>query len=309
MCSQANLDDLQPAWSHDICVITHRIKQRVLLQQLLPLLFPNAVVLATGNLAPLFAGSKRSAVVMQDTRYFGPDAVEPSTRYHRTQRWFAHRSASRAGRVIAVSDTMRANVLHTVPGCADRVVVARHGAPTYHRPVEPKPKPRSSYFGLTLAHGSPHKQLDTVVAAWARAGVPDLDLTMVGFIPDELAPRLRALAADANGQLDMVGSVLDPSTVAWYLDNAEFLVSASEFEAYGLAPVEAGMHGCRTVLSDIAGHREVCGDNARYFRVGDVNGLNCLLSLQRANPWTVHTTWKDTALAVLSALGSITPPR
>jgi hypothetical protein len=129
------------------------------------------------------------------------------------------------------------------------------------------------------------------------------------MVPDDLARQLRASASSAAGSLLLQGAEYDAAKVAWYLSNAEVLIAASEFEAYGLTPVEAGLHGCRTVVSDIPAHREVCQDSARYFNVGDIAGLaseiHAALGEPKPEPWTVTTTWKDTAGGIADAVESV----
>ncbi len=53
------------------------------------------------------------------------------------------------------------------------------------------------------------------------------------------------------------------------LSKAAIYVSASHVENCPMTPVEAYCSGCRVILSDIPGHREVMGDRASYFNPFD----------------------------------------
>jgi len=54
---------------------------------------------------------------------------------------------------------------------------------------------------------------------------------------------------------------------------AKIFVSASRFESFGLAVLEAMSSGCYCLVSDIAGHRQLNLDYEHYFSLGDVYNL------------------------------------
>lgn len=54
--------------------------------------------------------------------------------------------------------------------------------------------------------------------------------------------------------------VVDADSVRRWLRTASVLVSLSDHEAFGMAPIEAACVGARVVLSDIPAHRELVAD-------------------------------------------------
>ena len=56
-------------------------------------------------------------------------------------------------------------------------------------------------------------------------------------------------------------------------DTADLVLSASFVEGFGLPLVEAAALGKSLIVSDIPTYREVCGDDAIYFKSGDANDL------------------------------------
>ena len=308
VCSKRNEAWLQEVWPFDVWVVPTALPARLAVQQLLPLLFPNSRILGTGNTAPLTVGAARSAVVVQDIRFFGTNPTTPASAIERAIRFVTRSSVNRAERVIAVSESLRSAIIHTSPRTEAKVRVALSASPERHSPRPPASQPVNS-FALSLANGALHKRLEHTVEGWARAAIPNLDLVLVGIVPDPLRPRLEAASHGAAGELIMTGPVEDQETLAWYLGNAEMLISSSERESYGLTAAEAGLHGCRLLLTDLPAHREVCGSRATYFPPGRPDELaRCIpevLEAPRPQPWSTGRDWTETAETIAATLTEI----
>jgi glycogen synthase len=76
----------------------------------------------------------------------------------------------------------------------------------------------------------------------------------------------------APSQLTQVG-FLNQQELGSLLDESRVYVSAAKYDPFGLLPLQAALHGCSLVLSDIPSYREVWGDTATYFRSGDAHDL------------------------------------
>jgi glycogen synthase len=57
------------------------------------------------------------------------------------------------------------------------------------------------------------------------------------------------------------------------LKHARVYISAAKYDPFGLLPLQAALHGCQLLLSDIPSYREIWGDTATYFRSGDAEDL------------------------------------
>ncbi|MEX2572016.1 MAG: glycosyltransferase family 4 protein [Gemmatimonadota bacterium] len=66
---------------------------------------------------------------------------------------------------------------------------------------------------------------------------------------------------------------LSRTEVARWMDRASIYVGPSLYEPFGLAPLEAALHGCALVLSDIGSFRELWDGCAEFFSPGDARGL------------------------------------
>jgi glycosyltransferase involved in cell wall biosynthesis len=91
-----------------------------------------------------------------------------------------------------------------------------------------------------------------------------------GPLADNTPPELLHQAASLG--FHTVGSV-PGAAIRESLGSAVALVSTSHAEGFGLPLVEAMLAGCPIVVTDIAVHREVAGDAALYFPVGDAPAL------------------------------------
>ncbi|MEM2618950.1 MAG: glycosyltransferase family 4 protein, partial [Candidatus Hadarchaeales archaeon] len=90
--------------------------------------------------------------------------------------------------------------------------------------------------------------------------VPDVRLIIVGDGPDR--KRLMKLAKDED--IEFKGFVPEGEKIK-ILQRAKILLSCSEFEGFGIAPIEALACGAYPVVSDIPAHREVLGEHGTLF--------------------------------------------
>jgi glycosyltransferase involved in cell wall biosynthesis len=58
-----------------------------------------------------------------------------------------------------------------------------------------------------------------------------------------------------------------------WMNRAAAFIGASRYEPFGLAPLEAALHGCPLILSDIGSFRELWSGCAVFFRSGDPQSL------------------------------------
>lgn len=296
---------------------------RVLWEQLvLPWLGRRPGVLyCPGNLAPLAPTRLPVVLAVQNPNLVGRGRRLPhNRRWHRRVRVAACRlSMSRARSIVAVSESLRAEIVADRPDLADRVTVVPLGPPTPARPPR-RPAalpPEVADFLLVLANDAPHKRLDDAVAAWGRAFGDDPasapHLVLAGMVEDRRRTSHHHLVPERlRPRLAHLGPVTDRREVTWLLGHARALVSASELESFGLTTLEAGSLGCALLLSDIPAHREVAGAHATFTPPRNVAALADALartdpSPQR-RPWAWPVTWEDHAerlAAVLRAAAGV----
>ena len=77
---------------------------------------------------------------------------------------------------------------------------------------------------------------------------------------------------EAPSPLQPLGFLPRGELDAW-LDRVRIYVSAARYDPFGLLPLQAALHGCALLLSDIPSYREVWGDAACYFRSDDADDL------------------------------------
>ncbi|MEC3980061.1 glycosyltransferase family 4 protein [Amycolatopsis sp. H20-H5] len=198
------------------------------------------------------------APVVLTPHYHGGGHSTGAVLLHRGYR-FVGRLLFRAARaVICVSRAERDLVLRDFPAAATRTWVVPNGVNLAAiRAAEPFPgQPRTI---LSLGRLEPYKRVAVLLHA-----LPDLpsDAQLVvvgdGSQLDELRKLTRELGiAD---RVRFTGPISTAEVHRW-LRTARVLVSLSEHEAFGMAPVEAAAAGAGVVLSDIPAHREIAADH------------------------------------------------
>jgi glycosyltransferase involved in cell wall biosynthesis len=199
-----------------------------------------------------------AAPVVFTPHYHGGGHSAQAVALHRVYQFAGKLLFRAARRVICVSRAERDAVVGDFPVAAGRVHVVPNGVDTAAvRAAEPfADQPRTV---LSLGRIEPYKRV-SVLLRGLPAMPPDVQLVVVGQGSESEA--LQKLAGEL-GVADRVRftGVIDTADVHRWLRTAAVLVSLSEHEAFGMAPVEAAAAGARVVLSDIPAHREIVADH------------------------------------------------
>jgi len=156
------------------------------------------------------------------------------------------------------------------------------------------PVTRVIHNGIEVGDGEPPARTEPLVLcvgrAWDRGkGVDLLDEAVgsmgpgappVHVLGETLAPH--GSVFDAR-HVTLHGRVERAEVDAW-MRRATIYVAPSRYEPFGLAPLEAAVHGCALVLSDIGTFGELWNGCADFFPSGDAAALADTLSRLAADP-------------------------
>jgi glycosyltransferase involved in cell wall biosynthesis len=181
-------------------------------------------------------------------------------------------SAQLAHRVVTVSEFSANEIESAFHIPRSRISVIRHGI------TRPQGSPGIERPPLILFVGSVfnRRHVSDLIAAmrYVRRGVSNARLAIVGanrtFPHEDLAAA--AARAEVSGAVDFKEYVSDTELAALYA-RARVFVFVSEYEGFGLTPLEALAAGVPPVVSERAVSRETCGQAAVYVTPGDVAAL------------------------------------
>ena len=156
---------------------------------------------------------------------------------------------------------------------------------------------------LAIGTVEPRKDHATILASLEKLWAQGKNAALViigkpGWNVEALSHRIASHPED-NKRLIWLKNASD-ADLAFLLDNTSALIQASISEGFGLPIVEAGSKGVALLLSDIAVFREIAGDAASYFPVGDHVALAELISdglkqgfLRPGQGSIVTKTWRE----------------
>jgi len=212
-----------------------------------------------------------------------PELVLPDRRARALWRLKERDAIRRAARLFTVSSASRASLAKAFGLPPERLsVVPEAPDPVFTRAAAaepPLPVPPGEPFVLCAAGGiSPHKNVETLLEAYARLTDGAPRLVVVGALGDETyASSASSVGARASrlGLGDRVvfpGYVPDDVLAALYR-RATVVVNPSRAEGFGLTAVEAAACGAPLLLSDLPAHRETLGRAALLFDPLDAGEL------------------------------------
>ena len=274
---------------------------------------PPDVFFAGAYTAPLALGVPL-AVTIHDVSF----AAQPS--------WFRPREGARR-RLLTRQAAHAASVIFTDSVFSSREIVDRLSVPAERIRVIPPgvtPRPGSSIREpLILFVGSifNRRRLPTAIAAFAEAtrDIPEARFVIAGADRSYPALDLKGLAAEAGveDRVDIRNYVSEADLDRLY-SRASAFVFLSEYEGFGLTPLEALSAGVPIVVLDTPVAREIYGEAAWYVSSDNARretaiALHALLQdpleatslLQRAGSVLARYSWDRAAEETLDAIEAI----
>jgi glycosyltransferase involved in cell wall biosynthesis len=193
------------------------------------------------------------------------------------RRWLTRSAALGAEAILTVSQFSAQEIRDVYGVAATRVTVIPNGL-TPRRAVAPAERER-----LVLYVGSifNRRRLPDLIAAFAETvqSVPDAQLVIAGI--DRTWPRqdLRTVAA-AHGVASRVQlrQYVPDEELARLYGRASAFAFLSEYEGFGLTPLEALASGVPIVVLDTPAAREMYGEAAEFVARGDISGTASVLT-------------------------------
>jgi len=258
-------------------------------------------------------------VTLHDLTPLVAPGVMPSAVRRAAYRAWNARAARLADRVVVPSRSTAADVDRFFPAARGNLAVTAEAADDFAS------GPRGPLTGmlahlasppylLSMGNTKPHKDLPTLLRAFARLTPPqpDLRLLLVGAEPTGyLGAVLAGVPPDVRARVAFTGRVSDAELRALYAGASAF-VFPSRYEGFGLPPLEAMALGAPVVCANVASLPEVVGDAALLFPAGDVAALARTLArllddltererLSRAGrERAAQFTWERTAAATVA---------
>jgi glycosyltransferase involved in cell wall biosynthesis len=260
------------------------------------------------------------AVTLHDLTPLVVPGVMPSAAKRAAYHAWNARAARLASRIIVPSRATAADVARLFGTARGKLAVTVEAADDFSSGPSGPLTGRlanlaSPPYLLSMGSTKPHKDLETLLRAFARVAPvqPDLRLLLVGAEPlGYLGASLPGKPPDVRARVAFTGRVSDAELRTLYRGASAFVLP-SRYEGFGLTPLEAMALGAAVVCADAASLPEVVGEAALLFPAGDVAALAAALSrvlddaalrdrLSRAGlARAAQFTWERTAAATVSA--------
>lgn len=246
-------------------------------------------------------------VTVQDLTPLVVPGVMPSAMRRAVYRRSVARAVRAADRILTPSAYSAADVVRFFPDAEGRITPVLLAADDFTAgPVGMLPEWLDGHrFVLSMGNTKPHKDLPTLLRAFAA--VPDTSLMLVLAGTDPGGYVTSVLHDDpAAVRVRFTGPISDDTLRALYA-SAELLAYPSLYEGFGLPPLEAMSFGTPVVVAEAASVPEVVGDAALMIAPGDAAGLAAAMRRILGEPGLAakladrgraragQLTWRETA--------------
>jgi glycosyltransferase involved in cell wall biosynthesis len=233
------------------------------------------------------------------------------------RRWLTRRTARQAGKVFTDSEFSKSEIQKHYGLSPSSIEVIYPG-------FIPRPHPAVAREPIVLFAGSlfNRRRLPDLIAAFAKATRAKLTARLIIVGEDRTWPPqdLAAIASEHGvaGRTELRSYISDEELASLYARAAVFAF-LSEYEGFGLTPLEALAAGTPVVALDTPVSREVYGDAVTYVAAGDIDGVAEALSARLksagvADPHLRHApdvlarySWDTAADRTLAVLESLAP--
>lgn len=194
--------------------------------------------------------------------------VEPKeTEWMRGYRRVVSRGLAGAHVVVAPSQSALADVQRNYLEPRQKRVIYNGRSPALFQPHRSKEEYAAS-VGRVWDFGKNASLLTRIEAPWAIYVAGDNNNPDLSVNPTALQV--------GEGRVIFKG-VMNENQLRQLYSGASIYIATSQYEPFGLAPVEAALSRCALLASDIPTFREVWGDNAVYFTNNDPQSLETAL--------------------------------
>ena len=227
------------------------------------------------------------------------------------RRYLASRAVSRADRILTISNFSKSEIVNWFNIQPERITVIPLAADdclaSANSPEAPEP--------LILFVGSifTRRHLPWLISAFARVltRTPEARLAVIGsnrtYPFEHLRQLSKGLGIDDRVSID---GWVDDKRLASYYGRARVFAFLSEYEGFGLPPLEALAAGQSLVVLDTEVAREIYGEAAIYAVPGDLDSIaNAIITGLNRTPRTVdhiigRYSWRRTAELTLNVIES-----
>jgi glycosyltransferase involved in cell wall biosynthesis len=236
----------------------------------------------------------------------------------------AHTLAVKTARLtVAISEATRTDLIQRLGARPDRILVTPLAADPCFAPQSTAAiqAVREKYhlperYVLYVGSNKPHKNLARLVAAFSSVQRPtsNVQLVIAGSW-DERYPEAKQLA-EGNDRIRFLGPISDADLPALYSSALAF-VFVSEYEGFGLPPLEAMACGTPVIASNTSSLPEVVGDAGLLVDPHDVGAIAAALARimddavlqadlkQRSLARAAQFSWEQTARLTLDVYHAV----
>ncbi|MFT4524573.1 MAG: glycosyltransferase involved in cell wall biosynthesis [Bacteroidia bacterium] len=224
-----------------------------------------ALLLNLCNTAPL--GYDRNIVTIHDLGVFRNSSWY-DWKFANWYKFLTPKIAKKAKVILTVSEFSKSEIIEVLKVNSEKVHVVYNGASKQVVQVQPQPKEK---LVIHIGTQSERKNVKMMVDCYTQSCPNDFKLVLCGNVDNNLS--LTASNLDNMNGIEVISGASDIEVSA-LLAKASYVLSASEYEGFGLPILEGLANNAKPILSNIPVYKELFSEVALFFNLDSPDELS-----------------------------------
>ncbi|MGE4320076.1 MAG: glycosyltransferase family 4 protein [Acholeplasmataceae bacterium] len=185
------------------------------------------------------------------------------------KKYLVKRSAKKSTKIFTISNFSYKRIIHYFPWKSSDIIITYIGVSQELIDYKIRNSTVKNKQMICVGNLKSHKGIDKIIRSFKEL---DLDYKLIIVGSDNLKNKIKL---DINSSKIIYSGHVSDQELFYLIQSSEILIQASNYEGFGLPPLEALVLNTKVILSDIEVFKEIyCDYDVLFFELNSIKSLN-----------------------------------